>query len=364
MRSRAVSLPRLCCASMRACAAAERGPARGAVPACRGCPSCARPCPDFLGISGKSHTTAAGMRAAVGPRRIAQWPRLGHEAPGMNSHAPAPDERPKPLQEALALHRQGKHELAMQRYVAILQQNPSNVDALYYVAMLAIQQEQIAEGLKVIERALDGRAAAGAAAQSQGPGASAAEPGRRRAAQLRPRHRDRSGISPTPMATAARCWPRWARHEDAAPTSTARWRCGPTTPRTSATARACWPISAGSSRRWRTSNRAIALMPAMAPAYSTAPTCWRGSAAPPRRSATTIGRSRSSQTWRRSHAGAWPRARRRSIGPGEAKAKLHARPVRDRSEVRRDRRWRTQTSNKTSATPRSTVAAACISAKR
>ena len=46
----------------------------------------------------------------------------------------------------------------MQRYVAILQQNPGNVDALYYVAMIALQQGQIAEGLKVIERALDGRA--------------------------------------------------------------------------------------------------------------------------------------------------------------------------------------------------------------
>ena len=38
----------------------------------------------------------------------------------------------------------------MQRYVAILQQNPGNVDALYYVAMLALQQGQFAEGLKVI----------------------------------------------------------------------------------------------------------------------------------------------------------------------------------------------------------------------
>ena len=59
------------------------------------------------------------------------------------------------IQEALALHREGKHELAMQRYVAILQQNPANVDALYYVAMLALQQGQFAEGLKVIERAIE-----------------------------------------------------------------------------------------------------------------------------------------------------------------------------------------------------------------
>lgn len=65
-------------------------------------------------------------------------------------------EVPKPaIQEALALHREGKHELAMERYVAILQQNPGDIDALYYIAMLALQQGQIAEGLRVIQRALD-----------------------------------------------------------------------------------------------------------------------------------------------------------------------------------------------------------------
>lgn len=69
--------------------------------------------------------------------------------------APAAETAPTALQEALALHREGKHELAMQRYVALLQQNPGNTDALYYVALLAIQQGQIAEGLKVIDRAVE-----------------------------------------------------------------------------------------------------------------------------------------------------------------------------------------------------------------
>ena len=68
---------------------------------------------------------------------------------------PAPETAPDPLQEALALHRQGKHELAMQRYVAILQRDPNHADALYYVAVLALQEGQIAEGIKVIGRALD-----------------------------------------------------------------------------------------------------------------------------------------------------------------------------------------------------------------
>jgi tetratricopeptide (TPR) repeat protein len=70
---------------------------------------------------------------------------------------PAPEAAPDPLQEALALHRKGQHELAMQRYVAILQRDPNHADALYYVAVLALQEGQIAEGIKVIGRALDVR---------------------------------------------------------------------------------------------------------------------------------------------------------------------------------------------------------------
>ena len=43
----------------------------------------------------------------------------------------------------------------MQRYVAILQRDPTNPDVLYYVAVLALQEGQIAEGIKVIGRALE-----------------------------------------------------------------------------------------------------------------------------------------------------------------------------------------------------------------
>ncbi len=72
----------------------------------------------------------------------------------MNS-PPKAESAQQAIQEALALHRQGKVDLAMQRYVAILQQDPQNIDALYYVAVLAIQDGQFAEGQKVIQRALD-----------------------------------------------------------------------------------------------------------------------------------------------------------------------------------------------------------------
>ena len=67
---------------------------------------------------------------------------------GMNT-PPAAGGKQQAIQEALALHREGKHELAMQRYVAILQQDPGNLDALYYVAMIALQQGQIEEGLPI-----------------------------------------------------------------------------------------------------------------------------------------------------------------------------------------------------------------------
>jgi tetratricopeptide (TPR) repeat protein len=65
--------------------------------------------------------------------------------------APAAD----PVQEALALHRAGKHDLAMQRYVALLQKDPNNTEVLYYVAVMAIQEGQLAEGTKVLRRALE-----------------------------------------------------------------------------------------------------------------------------------------------------------------------------------------------------------------
>jgi tetratricopeptide (TPR) repeat protein len=65
----------------------------------------------------------------------------------------AKEARRKALQEALALHRAGKRELAMQRYVALLADDPTDAEALYYVAVLALQEGQVAECIRVIERA-------------------------------------------------------------------------------------------------------------------------------------------------------------------------------------------------------------------
>ena len=153
MRSRAVSLPRLCCASMRAAPPPRR--------ACsRRCSSLSRMSfirttlvqprlPDSLGIIRQKPYHSGGLGGRRGPDGLPNRDGSGRK-PGMNA---TPSKDPS-LQEALELHREGEHEEAMERYVALLQRNPGNVDALYYVAMIAIQQEQFAEGIKVIERAL------------------------------------------------------------------------------------------------------------------------------------------------------------------------------------------------------------------
>ncbi len=65
------------------------------------------------------------------------------------------------LQEALALHRKGEHELAMKGYVALLQKNPGNVDALYYIAMIALQQGQLGEGASSVRSTAPSRSAPG-----------------------------------------------------------------------------------------------------------------------------------------------------------------------------------------------------------
>ena len=98
------------------------------------------------------------------------------------------------LQEALALHRAGKHELAMQRYVAILQQNPGNLDALYYVAVLALQQGQLAEGLKVIARALEVEPRQARLHNLKGQAHLRLNQDDEALQSLQPRHRDRSSL--------------------------------------------------------------------------------------------------------------------------------------------------------------------------
>jgi len=58
------------------------------------------------------------------------------------------------LPHCLALHRQGKLREAMDCYVQVLRGDPENSEALYYVAVVAVQEGKFAEGIKLAQRAL------------------------------------------------------------------------------------------------------------------------------------------------------------------------------------------------------------------
>src|SRR5450759_2883480 len=58
------------------------------------------------------------------------------------------------LQQGLFHHRQGDIALAMERYVEVLQRDPQNDDALYYVAMVACQDGQFQQGAELARRAI------------------------------------------------------------------------------------------------------------------------------------------------------------------------------------------------------------------
>ena len=185
MRSRAVSLPRLCCASMRA----SPPPARALA---RRCSSLSRmsfidrgPCPES---AGKRHTTAAcrdarrltlpasaPFQARRVPARRLDCPECGRlwgmgaahcrTCPGMTPAPGTPGARGprrRPLQEALALHRAGQ---ARPRHAA-LRGDPGARPEQHRRALLrrddGLQEGQIAEGIKVIDRALEVGPAAGA----------------------------------------------------------------------------------------------------------------------------------------------------------------------------------------------------------
>jgi tetratricopeptide (TPR) repeat protein len=59
------------------------------------------------------------------------------------------------LQQGLFHHRQGQLDLAMERYVEVLQGDPTNADALYYVAVVACEDGQYQQGVDLAKRAID-----------------------------------------------------------------------------------------------------------------------------------------------------------------------------------------------------------------
>ncbi len=59
------------------------------------------------------------------------------------------------LQQGLFHHRQGQLDLAMQRYIEVLQGDPTNADALYYVAVVACEDGQYQQGVDLAKRAIE-----------------------------------------------------------------------------------------------------------------------------------------------------------------------------------------------------------------
>ena len=59
------------------------------------------------------------------------------------------------LQQGLFHHRRGELALAMERYVEVLQADPANADALYYVAVVACEDGQYQQGVDLAKRAID-----------------------------------------------------------------------------------------------------------------------------------------------------------------------------------------------------------------
>lgn len=59
------------------------------------------------------------------------------------------------LQQGLFHHRRGEIAAAMDNYTQVLRNDPNNAEALYYVAAVACQEDQLDEGLKLARRALE-----------------------------------------------------------------------------------------------------------------------------------------------------------------------------------------------------------------
>jgi tetratricopeptide (TPR) repeat protein len=59
------------------------------------------------------------------------------------------------LQQGLFHHQRGEHGPAVENYTQVLRNDPQNADALYYVAVVACQEEQFEQGIALARRALE-----------------------------------------------------------------------------------------------------------------------------------------------------------------------------------------------------------------
>src|SRR5438477_12440361 len=100
----------------------------------------AYPC-HFLGTPAPGHYIAAQVSTQV----------RTSSAIGISLNTSSPRQV---LEGALALHRMGNLRAAMDGYMRVLKDDPQNADALYYVAVVAVQEGQYPDGIKLAQRAL------------------------------------------------------------------------------------------------------------------------------------------------------------------------------------------------------------------
>ena len=71
------------------------------------------------------------------------------------SETGAPSSAAQLLQQGLFHHQRGELAPAMDRYTEVLRNDPHNVDALYYCAVIACQEDQLDQGIALARRALE-----------------------------------------------------------------------------------------------------------------------------------------------------------------------------------------------------------------
>src|SRR5215472_6725714 len=152
MRSRAVNLPRLCCASIRALPPPRRASWRRFSSLSRISFMEWSPSPWIPAVDAY-HTTAV-VPAKAGIRRSREYGLGRPSMPAYKRPMSEPQAAHELIQQGLVHHRAGQISLAMDRYTQVLRNDPRNADALYYIAVVACGEGQFQQGIDLAHRSL------------------------------------------------------------------------------------------------------------------------------------------------------------------------------------------------------------------
>src|SRR5215510_14805965 len=163
MRSRAVNLPRLCWASMRALPPPRRASSRRFSSLSRmSFISALAPAlhTSEIPVSEERHTMRPNHRHSRDDRE-ANEPAAERLGIALKACLQAPMSEPRTaaelIEQGLAHHRAGQVSLAMDRYTQVLRNDPRNADALYYIAVIACHEGQYQQGIDLARRSLSFR---------------------------------------------------------------------------------------------------------------------------------------------------------------------------------------------------------------